>query len=118
MPEPDAASYLKAINAALAKGNATEHTHRPALKTFIESFGNDLTATNEPKPEECGAPDFQITRKSIPLGHIEAGLRTRDKYNPYPEEINRHFLDVLADLCFAPTLTAKGALLAEGTRAC
>lgn len=53
--------------------------------------------------------------RQIPIGHIEAGLRTRDKYNPYPEEINRHFLDVLADLCFAPTLTAKGALLAEGT---
>jgi UDP-N-acetylglucosamine 2-epimerase (non-hydrolysing) len=50
----------------------------------------------------------------IPVGHIEAGLRTRDKYNPYPEEINRHFIDVLADLCFAPTLTAKEALLAEG----
>jgi len=50
----------------------------------------------------------------IPIGHIEAGLRTRDKYNPYPEEINRHFIDVLADLCFAPTLTAKEALLAEG----
>lgn len=50
----------------------------------------------------------------IPIGHIEAGLRTRDKYNPYPEEINRHFLDVMADLCFAPTLTAKESLLAEG----
>jgi UDP-N-acetylglucosamine 2-epimerase (non-hydrolysing) len=52
--------------------------------------------------------------RQVPLGHIEAGLRTRDKHNPYPEEINRHFLDVLADLCFAPTLTAKEALLAEG----
>ena len=50
----------------------------------------------------------------IPVGHIEAGLRTRDKHNPYPEEINRHLLDVLADLCFAPTSTAKEALLAEG----
>ncbi len=50
----------------------------------------------------------------ISIGHVEAGLRTRDKYNPYPEEINRHFLDVLADLCFAPTDTAKQALLAEG----
>ncbi len=51
----------------------------------------------------------------IPIGHIEAGLRTREKYSPYPEEINRHLLDVLADLCFAPTTTAKKALLAEGT---
>jgi UDP-N-acetylglucosamine 2-epimerase (non-hydrolysing) len=50
----------------------------------------------------------------IPVGHVEAGLRTRDKYNPYPEEINRHFLGVLADLCFAPTSTARQALLAEG----
>jgi len=50
----------------------------------------------------------------IPVGHVEAGLRTRDKYNPYPEEINRHFLGVLADLCFAPTNTARQALLAEG----
>lgn len=50
----------------------------------------------------------------IPVGHIEAGLRTHDKYNPYPEEINRHFLGVLADLCFAPTDTARRALLLEG----
>jgi UDP-N-acetylglucosamine 2-epimerase (non-hydrolysing) len=50
----------------------------------------------------------------IPIGHIEAGLRTWSKYNPFPEEINRHLLDVLADLCFAPTLSAKEALLAEG----
>jgi UDP-N-acetylglucosamine 2-epimerase (non-hydrolysing) len=50
----------------------------------------------------------------IPVAHIEAGLRTRDKYNPYPEEINRHFIDVLADLCFAPTLFSKNALLKEG----
>lgn len=51
----------------------------------------------------------------IPVGHVEAGLRTRDKYNPFPEEINRRFLGVLADLCFAPTNTARRALLAEGT---
>lgn len=50
----------------------------------------------------------------ISVGHVEAGLRTRDKYNPYPEEINRQFLGVLADLCFAPTDIARQALLAEG----
>jgi len=52
--------------------------------------------------------------QQIPIGHIEAGLRTRDKYNPYPEEINRRLLDVLTDLCFAPTLRAREALLTEG----
>ena len=48
------------------------------------------------------------------VGHVEAGLRTRNKYNPFPEEINRHFLGVLADLDFAPTQTANEALLLEG----
>ena len=51
--------------------------------------------------------------QQIPVGHVEAGLRTRNKYNPYPEEVNRQFLDVLADLCFAPTLTSSEALRAE-----
>ena len=50
----------------------------------------------------------------IPIGHVEAGLRTGSKYNPFPEEINRHFLDVMADLCYAPTQSAKETLLAEG----
>lgn len=51
----------------------------------------------------------------IPIGHIEAGLRTSDKYNPYPEELNRHLIDAMSDICFAPTLTARHALLHEGT---
>ena len=50
----------------------------------------------------------------IPIGHVEAGLRTRDRYNPFPEEINRRLVGVLATYHFAPTQTAKEALLAEG----
>ena len=50
----------------------------------------------------------------IPVGHVEAGLRTRDRYNPFPEEINRRLVGVLATYHFAPTQTAKEALLAEG----
>jgi hypothetical protein len=48
-------SYLNSIGAALAKGDATEHTHRPALKAFAESCGNQIVATNEPKRIACGA---------------------------------------------------------------
>jgi hypothetical protein len=66
------ANYLAAIGAALAKGDATEHTHRPALKTLIESLGNDITATNEPKRIICGAPDFAVSSKDITLGYLEA----------------------------------------------
>jgi UDP-N-acetylglucosamine 2-epimerase (non-hydrolysing) len=50
----------------------------------------------------------------IPIGHVEAGLRTHAKWNPFPEEMNRHLTGVLADLHFAPTEQAKKNLLAEG----
>lgn len=51
----------------------------------------------------------------IPVGHVEAGLRTHDKYQPYPEEMNRRLTSVLADLHFAPTPHARDNLLREGT---
>jgi UDP-N-acetylglucosamine 2-epimerase (non-hydrolysing) len=50
----------------------------------------------------------------IRIGHVEAGLRTRDKWQPFPEEINRKIAGVLADLHFAPTKQAQANLLAEG----
>lgn len=49
----------------------------------------------------------------VRVGHVEAGLRTHDRYNPFPEEINRVLADQLSDLHFAPTETAKNALLKE-----
>jgi len=49
----------------------------------------------------------------IPVGHVEAGLRSYDKFNPYPEEINRRLTDAISDIYFCPTLTAKRALLKE-----
>jgi UDP-N-acetylglucosamine 2-epimerase (non-hydrolysing) len=49
----------------------------------------------------------------IPVGHVEAGLRTRDRYNPFPEEINRRVTGVLATYHFAPTERAAAALRAE-----
>jgi len=53
----------------------------------------------------------------IPVGHVEAGLRTFDRQNPFPEEINRRIASVLSDLHFAPTERARGNLLAEGVPA-
>ncbi len=51
--------------------------------------------------------------RHIPVGHVEAGLRTNDKSNPFPEELNRRLTSCIADLHFAPTDTAKKALLHE-----
>ena len=52
----------------------------------------------------------------IPVGHVEAGLRTWNKYSPYPEEMNRQLTGVLADLHFAPTSKSAANLLREGKR--
>lgn len=49
----------------------------------------------------------------IQVGHVEAGLRTWDKWSPYPEEMNRQLTDVLADMYFAPTELSKANLLKE-----
>jgi UDP-N-acetylglucosamine 2-epimerase len=51
------------------------------------------------------------------VGHVEAGLRTYDKYRPYPEEMNRRLTTALADMFFAPTTLARDNLLREGVPA-
>ena len=50
----------------------------------------------------------------VPIGHVEAGLRTYDKYSPFPEEMNRKLVSSLADLHFCPTANNRGNLLREG----
>ncbi len=52
--------------------------------------------------------------QQTPLGHVEAGLRTWNKYSPFPEEMNRQLTDVLSDLYFAPTSVSRANLLNEG----
>ena len=52
----------------------------------------------------------------IKLGHVEAGLRTNDKFQPFPEEVNRRVTDILADAYFAPTQNSRMNLLKEGIR--
>lgn len=52
--------------------------------------------------------------QKITVCHVEAGLRTKEKYSPFPEELNRQLTDVIADLYFAPTNKSRANLLAEG----
>ncbi|NLJ59806.1 MAG: UDP-N-acetylglucosamine 2-epimerase (non-hydrolyzing) [Firmicutes bacterium] len=53
--------------------------------------------------------------RHIQVGHVEAGLRTHDKYSPYPEEMNRRLTGCLSDIHFAPLDTHRDNLLSEGT---
>ena len=64
--------YIDNINRRYKLGNATEHTFRGDLQQLIESLVPDIRATNEPKRQSCGAPDYILTKKDIPVGFIEA----------------------------------------------
>ncbi len=65
-------AYLKTLGQDLARGNATEHTHRSTLKQLLEDAFPSITATNEPKRIKAGAPDYVIQKGHTPLGYIEA----------------------------------------------
>lgn len=62
----------------------------------------------------CFVASLAAFYRQIPIGHVEAGLRTFDKYSPFPEEMNRKLTGVLSDLHFSPTTTNKNNLIAEG----
>jgi len=64
--------YLSNIEKKLTTGDATEHTHRSALESLIEAMIQGVTATNEPKHIECGAPDYVIRKGPVTIGYIEA----------------------------------------------
>ncbi len=55
--------------------------------------------------------------RKIPVGHVEAGLRSGDIYQPWPEEVNRRIAGVVADMHFAPTTVSRDALIAENVAA-
>ena len=64
--------YLDNLNQRYLLGNATEHTFRGDLQQLLETLLPEIRATNEPKRQSCGAPDYILTKKEIPVGFIEA----------------------------------------------
>ncbi len=64
--------YLKSINKRFKLGISTEHTFRGDLQNLLETIEPSIIATNEAKRIACGAPDYIITKKAIPIGYIEA----------------------------------------------
>jgi hypothetical protein len=65
-------TYINTINQRYKQGYATEHTFRGDLVNLLESLVPEIKATNEPKRQSCGAPDYIITKGEIPVGFIEA----------------------------------------------
>ena len=64
--------YITSLNNRYQRGNATEHTYRGDLQLLLESLIPGIEVTNEPQRQACGAPDYVVSRKNIPLGFIEA----------------------------------------------
>jgi UDP-N-acetylglucosamine 2-epimerase (non-hydrolysing) len=82
------------------------------LKTVMEQEQPDLVLVQGDTTTAFTA-GLAAYYSKVPLGHVEAGLRTYRKYSPFPEEINRRLVSTMADLHFAPTEWAKSNLLAE-----
>lgn len=64
--------YIENVNQRFRQGNATEHTYRGDLQALIGSLAPDIIITNEPSRIDCGAPDYILQKKDIPVGYIEA----------------------------------------------
>jgi predicted helicase len=64
--------YLSKINTLYLTGNAREHSYRGDLQNLVMAILPDVLVTNEPARVDCGAPDYVLTRKDVPIGYIEA----------------------------------------------
>ena len=85
----------------------------PAVGEQIEGVNPDLVVVQgDTNTAVIGA--LAAFYLQVPVGHVEAGLRSHDLQNPYPEEANRRLISQVASLHFAPTQTNRGNLLAEG----
>ncbi len=108
--KPDYDLDLMRDNQSLAELSASIFTHLdPVLAEFkpdwVLAVGDTTTVVTT---------SLLAFYRRIKFGHVEAGLRTHDKWHPYPEEINRRLATVTADLHFAPTEWSKGNLMREG----
>ena len=84
-------NYINKLNEQYRKGRATEHSYRGYLQNLLEEILPEILVTNEPKHVKCGAPDYILTKKNIPVGYIEAkdiGKALNSK--EYKEQFNRY----------------------------
>jgi UDP-N-acetylglucosamine 2-epimerase (non-hydrolysing) len=102
------------LNIMLDRQTLTQVTTRAldGMERALEAIAPDVVLVHgDTTTSFVGALAAYYAR--IPVGHVEAGLRTGDRYNPFPEEMNRAMIDSLADILLAPTSGARDTLLAE-----
>jgi len=97
-------SYIAKLNARYKTGITTEHSFRGDLQSLIENISHGVIATNEPTRIDCGAPDFIITKKDIPLGYIEAKDIGVDLYGKNLKEQFDRYRNSLDNIIFTDYL--------------
>src|SRR5690349_20824100 len=108
--KPDYDLNLMRDNQSLASISASIFTH---LDPVLAEFQPDWVLVVGDTTTVVTTSQLAYYRR-IKIGHVEAGLRTHNKWHPFPEEINRRIATVIADLHFAPTEWSQGNLLREG----
>jgi UDP-N-acetylglucosamine 2-epimerase (non-hydrolysing) len=108
--KPDYDLNLMRDNQSLASISASIFTH---LDPVLAEFQPDWVFVVGDTTTVVTTSQLAYYRR-IKIGHVEAGLRTHNKWHPFPEEINRRIATVIADLHFAPTTWSQGNLLREG----
>ncbi len=118
--------YISVLNERFKLGNATEHSFRGDLQQLLESIMPDIRATNEPKRQSCGAPDYILTRKEIPVGFIEAKdisdvdlegkKKNKEQFKRYKDSLNNLiFTDYLRFLLYRDGEFVTDAAIGEVT---
>lgn len=97
--------YLAKINTLYITGNAREHSYRGDLQNLIMEILPDVLVTNEPARVACGAPDYVLTRKDIPVGYIEAKDIGVDLGSKTLKEQFERYRSGLSNLIFTDYLT-------------
>ena len=83
--------YLDSVNTRYRSGISREHSYRGDLQTLLETLAPGVLVTNEPARIACGAPDYILTKKGIPIGYIEAKDVGADLDNKtYKEQFDRY----------------------------
>lgn len=100
-------TYLTAVSRQFSTGIARELAYRGCLESLIESLASELVATSDPARIQCGAPDYIVTRRNIPIGYVEAKDIGKDlDASEFAEQFQR-YRSSLGNLIITDYLTFK-----------
>ena len=110
-------TYISKIESDLRGGKATELTYRSTLESFMESLERGIEASNDPKHIECGAPDFIVEKRKVPLGYVETKDVGVDLNKIEKSDQMKRYLNALNNLILTDYLEFRWYVNGEKKRA-